>query len=63
MKKIWSVAIRGRPVTTVQQYNSTTVQQLELGSDKYAFCITTVSKDSMVLIINGRIDKDGNGKI
>ena len=25
--KAWSVAIRGRPVTTVQQYNSTTVQQ------------------------------------
>ena len=50
MKKVISVAIRGRPVTTVQQYNSTTVQRLELGSDKYANCITTVSKDSMVLI-------------
>ena len=36
--------------TTVQQYNSTTVQRIELGNDRYAFCITTVSKDSMVLI-------------
>ena len=25
------------------------VQKLELGSDKYANCITTVSKDSMIL--------------
>ena len=50
MKKVISVAIRGRPVTTVQQYNSTTVQQLEIGSDKYSFCLTTVQKDSLILI-------------
>ena len=43
--KIWSVAIRGRPII-----NSSTVQRIELGSDKYANCITTVSKDSMILI-------------
>ena len=64
MKIVISIAIRGRPVTTVQQYNSTivqqynstTVQRLELGSSKYANCITTVQKDSMVLI--GESDND-----
>ena len=53
MNKVISVAMRGRPVnnrTTEQQNNRTTEQQLELGSDRYAFCLTTVSKDSMILI-------------
>ena len=49
--KVISVAIRGRPAnSTVQQFNSSTVQQLELGSDKYSFCLTTVQKDSLILI-------------
>lgn len=60
MKNVWSIAIRGRPVTTVQQYNSTTVQRLELGSSKYANCITTVSKDSMVLIKENKSRNDNN---
>ena len=51
MKNVISIAIRGWPVT-----NGTTVQQLELGSSEYANCITTVSKDSMVLI--GESDND-----
>lgn len=51
MKIVISIAIRGRPSS-----NSTTIQKLELGSSEYVNCITTVAKDSMVLI--GESDND-----
>ena len=51
MKEVFCIAIRGRPVrTTEPQNNSTTVQQVELGSNKFMNCITTVAKDGMLLI-------------
>ena len=43
MKEVFCIAIRGRPITTEQQ--------IEIGSKKIAFCLTTVSKDSMILEI------------
>lgn len=39
------------------------VQRLELILSGICSTLTTVQKDNLVLIINGRIDKDGNGKI
>ena len=36
--------------TTEQQNNRTTEQQVELGSKEYVNCLTTVQKDSMLLL-------------
>lgn len=34
MKKIWSVAIRGRPVRTTEQQNNRTTDRTRIGQDK-----------------------------
>jgi len=58
MKEVICIAIRGRPVrTTEQQNNRTTEQQIELGSSKFMNCLTTVSKDGMLLIKETKIDE------
>ena len=59
MKEVFCIAIRGRPVrtteqqnnrTTEQQNNRTTEQQIEIGSKEYCGCLTTVQKDTLLLI-------------
>ena len=50
MKEVICIAIRGRPRTTEQQNNRTTEQQIEIGSKEYINCLTTVQKDTLLLI-------------
>lgn len=45
IKEVFCVAVRGRPKTLKK-----TEQQVELGSKEYVNCLTTVQKDSMLLL-------------
>ena len=45
IKEVFCVAVRGRPRTPKK-----TEQQVELGSKEYVNCLTTVQKDSMLLL-------------
>lgn len=45
IKEVFCVAVRGRPKTPKK-----TEQQVELGSKEYVNCLTTVQKDSMLLL-------------
>jgi hypothetical protein len=47
IKEVFCVAVRGRPKN--KSYKETE-QKIELGSKEYINCLTTVQKDSLVLL-------------